>query len=317
MARRILITGGAGFIGGHVGALLAERGFQVIAFDNLSTGQRANLPPDADLIVGDVRDPAALETAFTSGLDAVLHIAGQASIRLSYQDPGADLDVNTRGTIHVLQLCLKYRVSRLLFASSMTVYGDPPVVPTPETTPANPVSYYGVTKYAAERYVHLTAARRDLDTPLHVTSFRMYNVYGERQSLTNAYQGVLAIFIGRALRGEPITIHSDGEQSRDFVYVGDVARAWADALDAPATYGQVLNLGTGRATSMNQLCDAVLAALGRSRASHPVGYAPAQPGDLRRSAADVRRAAALLDWKPQTTLEAGLARTIAWARAQG
>ncbi len=317
MARRILITGGAGFIGGHVGALLAERGFQVIAFDNLSTGQRANLPPDADLIVGDVRDPAALETAFTGGLDAVLHIAGQASIRLSYQDPGADLDVNTRGTIHVLQLCLKYRVSRLLFASSMTVYGDPPVVPTPETTPANPVSYYGVTKYAAERYVHLTAARRDLDTPLHVTSFRMYNVYGERQSLTNAYQGVLAIFIGRALRGEPITIHSDGEQSRDFVYVGDVARAWADALDAPATYGQVLNLGTGRATSMNQLCDAVLAALGRSRASHPVGYAPAQPGDLRRSAADVRRAAALLDWKPQTTLEAGLARTIAWARAQG
>lgn len=317
MARRILITGGAGFIGGHVGALLAERGLQVIAFDNLSTGRRDNLPTGADLIVGDVRDLAALEAAFASGLDAVLHIAGQASIRLSYQDPGADLDVNTRGTIHVLQLCLKYRVSRLLFASSMTIYGDPPVVPTPETTPANPVSYYGVTKYAAERYVHLTAARRDLDAPLHVTSFRMYNVYGERQSLTNAYQGVLAIFIGQALRGESITIHSDGEQSRDFVYVGDVARAWADALDAPATYGQVLNLGTGRDTSMNRLCDAVLAALGRSRASHPVGYAPAQPGDLRRSAADVRRAGELLGWRPQTTLEAGLARTIAWARAQG
>lgn len=317
MARRILITGGAGFIGGHVGALLAERGFQVIAFDNLSTGRRDNLPPGADLIVGDVRDPAALATAFAGGLDAVLHIAGQASIRLSYQDPGADLDVNTRGTIHVLQMCLEHRVSRLLFASSMTVYGDPPAVPTPETTPANPVSYYGVTKYAAERYVHLTAARRDLAAPLHVTSFRMYNVYGERQSLTNAYQGVLAIFIGRALRGEPITIHSDGEQSRDFVYVGDVARAWADALDAPATYGQAINLGTGRDTSMNRLCDTVLAALGRSRASHPVGYAPAQPGDLRRSAADVHRAGDLLGWKPQTTLEEGLARTIAWARAQG
>src|SRR5690606_5194405 len=136
------------------------------------------------------------------------------------------------------------------------------------------------------RYVHLAAARRDLGFDFNVTSLRMFNVYGERQSLTNAYQGVFAIFIGNVLRGEPIKIHGDGEQSRDFVHIRDVARAWVDAIDTPATYGQVINIGTGKPTSVNQLCDTVLAAFGHSRASYPVEQHPAQPGDVRRSAAD-------------------------------
>lgn len=317
MTQRVLVTGGAGFIGSHVVDLLLARGHQVAVLDNESTGTRANVHPAAEFIHGDVRDAAAVAAAVERGADAVCHIAGQASIRLSYLDPAADLSVNTLGTVNVLQACVRGGVPRLLFASSMTVYGSAAVVPTPEETPPAPVSYYAVTKWAAERYVHLTAQRPDLIRPLHVTSFRMFNVYGERQSLTNSYQGVLAIFIGAALRGEPITIHADGEQTRDFVHVSDVARAWADALDAPAAFGQVINLGTGLPLSINRLCDAVLATAGRSRATHPVRYAPAQPGDMRASAGDISRARALLGWEPRVTLADGMAQTMAWARRAG
>jgi UDP-glucose 4-epimerase len=311
----VLVTGGAGFIGSHIVDLLLERGWQAVVLDNESTGNRANVHPEAMFVHGDVRDAAAV-AAVVAGVDAVFHIAGQASIRLSYMDPAADLSVNTLGTINVLQASVKYGISRLLFASSMTIYGDAAVIPIPEDSPPAPVSYYAVTKWAAERYIHLTAQRPDLNAPLHVTSFRMFNVYGERQSLTNSYQGVLAIFIGAALRGEPITIHADGEQTRDFVHVSDVARAWVDALDAPAAYGQVMNLGTGVPCSVNTLCDTVLAAVGRSRASHAVRYAPAQPGDMRASAGDISRARALLGWEPRVALADGLAQTVEWARQQ-
>src|SRR4051812_44952233 len=241
MTRRILVTGGAGFIGSHIVASLIERGFSVVVIDNESTGKRANVHPAAEFVAGDVRNPADLTPIFAADVDAVLHIAGQASIRLSFQDPSADLNANTLGTINVLQQCIAHRVPRLIFASSMTIYGNTSIVPTPETTAPDPVSYYAITKYAAERYVHTTAQRRDLGFDFNVTSLRMFNVYGAGQSLTNAYQGVFAIFIGNVLRGEPIKIHADGEQSRDFVHIDDVTRAWIDAIDNPASYGQVVN----------------------------------------------------------------------------
>jgi UDP-glucose 4-epimerase len=199
----------------------------------------------------------------------------------------------------------------------MTIYGSPALVPTPESALPDPVSYYAITKYAAERYVHVTAQRRDLGFDLNVTSFRMFNVYGAGQSLTNAYQGVFAIFIGNVLRGEPIRIHSDGEQSRDFVHVTDVAHAWVGSLDNPTSYGQVINLGTGTPTSVNQLCDLVLQSFGHSRASYPVEYHPAQPGDVRLSAADISRAKTLLGWSPQVETRAGMLDTIHWARSLG
>ncbi len=311
---RILITGGAGFIGSHIAELLIARGHQVIALDNEQTGKRANLPPEAEFVYGDVTDPVALEGVFWRGLDAVFHIAGQASIRLSFMDPAADLNVNTLGTVRVLQACLAHKVPRLLFASSMTIYGSTPPTPTPETAPGNPVSYYAITKLAAENYVQATALRPDLGFDFNVTSFRMFNVYGPRQSLTNAYQGVFAIFVGNVMRGEPIKIFSDGEQARDFVHVKDVARAWCDALDNPASYGQVINLGTGVPTSVNQLADLVLTAFGHTRASYPVEYHEAHAGDMRDSAADITRAGQLLGWSPVIPVGQGMAETIAWAR---
>jgi len=184
VAKRILITGGAGFIGGHIAELLLTQGHQVIAVDNLATGKRDNLPTGAELVTGDVTDLDLLDTVFAGGIDAVMHIAGQASISLSFANPAADLNTNTLGTVRVLQACIKHKVSRLLYASSMTIYGANPITPTPETAPADPISYYAITKYAAERYVHATALRPDLDFDFNVTSFRMFNVYGPRQSLT-------------------------------------------------------------------------------------------------------------------------------------
>ena len=186
------------------------------------------------ICIGDVTRPAEVEPAFARGLDAVCHIAGQVSIIRSFSDPVADLRTNVEGTLNILQLCLKYKVPRLIYASSMTLYGDVRTVPTPETEPCRPDSYYGITKHAAERYVHATAERPDLGFDFRVTSLRMFSVYGPGQSFSNPYQGVLGIFSGNLLRGEPITIFGDGEQTRDFVYIDDIVDGWVRALANPA-----------------------------------------------------------------------------------
>ena len=244
----VLVTGGAGFIGSHLVEALLARGDDVVVLDNLSTGSRDHVPSDAELFEGDVADAGAVREAFAPrSFDAVLHVAGQASIAKSFDEPERDLRVNVVGTLNVVEQAIASGVPRLVHASSMTAYGEPQTIPTPEIEPCIPVSNYGVTKYASERYVHVAGARDDVD--LAVTSLRMFNVYGERQSLMNPYQGVLAIFVGNVLRGEPITIHSDGEQTRDFVYVGDVADAWLRVLDDQATAGHVYNVGSGRETT--------------------------------------------------------------------
>lgn len=311
--KRVLVTGGTGFIGSHMVDRLIQDGYAVVVIDNESTGFRQNVNPAAQHIRGDVTDLDDLDLAFRGGLDAVFHIAGQASTIRSFMTPEEDLRVNVNGTINVVKKCLEYRVPRLLYASSMTVYGHPSAMPTPESEPCKPISYYGITKYAAERYVHATAGRNDLDFEFTVTSFRMFNVYGERQSLRNPYQGVAAIFIGNVLRNELITIHSDGEQSRDFVHISDVVEAWMLALDCPAACGQVFNMGTGVSRSINELADVTLAALGRSRSDYPVVYAPARPGDQRHMAADIGKARAILGWKPRVPFRSGMAETIRWA----
>ena len=303
---RIVLTGGAGFIGSHLADGLVARGDDVIVVDDLSTGTREHVPEGVELVVADVAD--GLESA-VAGADAVFHVAGQASIFRSFENPERDLRANVVGTIKAIEACVAAGVERLVLAGSMTAYGEPERVPTPEDEPCIPVSYYGVTKYAAERYAHASAPRG-----LAVTTLRMFNVYGERQSLTNPYQGVLAIFLGNVLRGEPITIHSDGLQTRDFVYVGDVVDAWLGVLDDDGSHGRVFNVGSGRETSIRDLAREVVTAAGGDPDEWEIRHADAQTGDIRRSAADVTALREATGWEPGTALRDGLRRTAAWAR---
>lgn len=312
---RILVTGGAGFIGSHLTRRLLAGGHDVVVVDNESTGRRENVPAAARYTRADVTRPDELDPLFATELDAVCHLAGQVSIIRSFSDPVTDLRTNVEGTVNVLQMCLKHRVPRLVYASSMTVHGDTRTVPTPETEPACPNSYYGITKFAAERYVHSTAERTDLGFDFHVTSLRMYSVYGPVQALDNPYQGVLGIFLGHLLQKEPITIYGDGEQTRDFVYIDDIVEGWSRALTNPATYGGVFNLGSGRSLSINQLAERALAAFDHSPSDYEVIRAPGRPGEQRSVRADISRARSVLGWEPRTNFATGLGETVRWARA--
>lgn len=311
---KILITGGAGFIGTHLSRRLLADGHEVIVVDNEYNGSRENVPDGARYIHADVIDMAEFEPVFELGLDAVCHLAGQVSIIRSFDNPVADLRTNVEGTLNAVQLCVKYKVPRLLYASSMTAYGDTSNVPTPEAEPCKPDSYYGITKHAAERYVHSTAERPDLDFDFNVTSLRMFSVYGPGQALDNPYQGVLGIFIGKLLRGESISIFGDGEQTRDFVFIGDIVDAWAKALTSDAAAGAVINLGSGRSTSINQLVGHVTAAFGHEAGAYDVRYEPLRPGEQRNVQANIERAGELIGWQPATSFEKGLEVTIAEAR---
>jgi len=317
VAKRVLVTGGAGFIGSHLSDRLISLGHEVVILDNESTGRPENIPSNAVYYRGDVRNPAELDAAFSEDLNAVFHIAGQASTIQSFDEPLLDLEVNTAGTMNVVLKCLEYRVPRLLFASSMTVYGISNENPISEITPARPVSYYGISKYAAERFVHSTSARNDLIMPSDVTSFRMFNVYGSRQRLDNPYQGVMGIFIGNALRNEPIVIYGDGEQSRDFVFIDDVVDAWIAAWENSSSYDQVLNLGIGLDCSINDLVDIILGSFGYSRDQYRIDYREERPGDQRMMRADIQKANSLIGWQPRISLQDGIKSTIAWAKDYG
>jgi UDP-glucose 4-epimerase len=311
---KVLVTGGAGFIGSHVVERLLRDDHQVVVLDNESTGKPTNVPEGVKYLRGDVRNTDDVEAAFAAGVDAVCHIAGRVSLILSFTDPLIDLRTNVEGTVNVLQSCLKHRVARLLYASSMTTYGRVDALPIPETAPCRPISYYGIGKYAAECYVHTTAERVDLGFDLRVTSFRMYNVYGPRQALDNPYQGVLGIFLGNMLRGEPLTIFGDGEQSRDFIYIDDVVEAWSRALSTPSTYGRVFNLGSGQRLSINHVADHVLAAFDRPRRRDHIRHEPPRSGEQRHVEADITALRAALGWQPSVSFEGGLRTTCRWAR---
>jgi UDP-glucose 4-epimerase len=313
---RILVTGGAGFIGTHLTRRLIAEGHQVYVIDNEFNGDPSLLPKQAIYTRGDIVQESALEALFARGLDAVCHIAAQVSIVRSFSDPAVDLRNNVEGTLNVIKMCLKYKVQRLIYASSMTLYGQVDNVPTAETDPCLPDSYYGITKYAAERYVHSTAERPDLDFDFRVTSLRMYSVYGPGQAYDNPYQGVLGIFSGNILRNEPITIFGDGEQTRDFIFIDDIVEAWVRVLSTPESAGRIINIGSGRSLTINKLAESVVAAFGYPKGGYRVEHKPARPGEQRKVQADIALARKILRWEPKVPFEAGLAKTVDWARRE-
>lgn len=306
LAVRVLVTGGAGFVGSHLCELLLAEGHAVRALDDLSVGRAEHVPAGCELRRGSVLDPEALTEA-TAGVGAVVHLAARVTVRGSLDGFVDDARVNLLGALEALRAAHRAGVRRFVFASSMAVYADSPGgAPVTESHPLDPASPYGIHKLAAEREVLLVGRHLGVEA----VALRYFNVFGPRQGFT-PYVGAATIFATRLLRGEPITVFGDGLQTRDFVHVGDVARATALALTEPAAVGGVFNVGSGRGTTVRALA-AMLTE--RLRPGAPWEHAPARPEEIRHSVADLTRARASLGYAPATDLAAQLDAVIASVR---
>jgi UDP-glucose 4-epimerase len=305
-AQTVLVTGAAGFIGSHVVELLLAQGRRVIAVDvadetpNLAA-QRGD--PRLSIVTADLRGDF---TAALAGLrpDAVVHLAAQISVPRSLEDPIADLDLNLRATVRLLQWSASVGARRLVFASSAAVYGEPARMPVSEDMADQPSSPYGASKRASELYLGCLGPALGVET----AALRLFNVYGPRQDPGSPYSGVISQFIARARERAPLRVLGDGRQTRDFVYVGDVARAFARALDVPKLGGLVCNIGTGVSVSIAGLAAAVSTAAG---SASPIVHGPARAGDIAHSRAECSRAHDRLGFAAEVPLAEGLRRTLA------
>jgi len=302
---KVLVTGGAGFIGSHVADRLLADGHEVVILDDLSNGHVENLQPSARFYQMDLHSPWIDELFRIERPEAVVHQAAQASVRRSVEDPVFDAGVNVLGTAALLQASVHHGVRRFLFASTGgALYGDADVIPTPEDYPTLPVSPYGASKLAAEVYLRTFHAMHGLS----YAALRYANVYGPRQD-PHGEAGVVAIFTRRLLSGEKARINGDGKQTRDFVYVGDVAEANARVLASDAVGS--FNVGTGIETDITTIFQVLKRLTGSSQ---PEEHGPPLPGEQRRSVVDARKIEKLLGWKPKTALDAGLDATVRYFR---
>jgi UDP-N-acetylglucosamine/UDP-N-acetyl-alpha-D-glucosaminouronate 4-epimerase len=302
---RVLVTGGAGFIGSNLVAALLERGDDVRVLDNFSTGSRANLAAlgrEVEVVEGDLRSYERVHTA-VRGSEVVFHQGALGSVPRSVQDPLTSTAVNVEGTLNVLLAARDEGIRRVVAASSSSVYGDGGTFPRVETQSPNPISPYAVAKLAAERFCVSFARVYGIET----VALRYFNVFGPRQDPSSQYAAVVPRFIRAIADGRPVTVHGDGEQSRDFTYVENVVRANLLAADGADAAGRVLNVATGASQTVNALADTVgrLLALPVEKA-----HGPAQPGDVRESWADVSAAREALGYEPAVGFEEGLWRTI-------
>lgn len=297
---KVLVTGGAGFIGSHIVDQLVFAGHQVVVIDDLSTGSKDHLNSKAVFIQMNILDDGMLEVFEREKFDGVCHLAAQTVVQSSLERPDADARLNVLGTLQVLEGCRRTGVGRIIFASSAAVYGDVSELPVAEEAPKQPTSFYGLSKLTAEKYIQMYNNLYGL----HYVILRYANVYGERQG-DRGEGGVVSIFANGMHGGRSLTIFGDGKQTRDFVYVGDVAAANVRALICPNS-DRVLNVGTQTETSVNRLA-AVLSSIADYRT--PIQYQSARPGDILNSMLRNSEARGFLEWEPVTGLEAGLART--------
>jgi UDP-glucose 4-epimerase len=305
-SRRVLVTGGAGFIGSHTVEALLERGWEVTALDNLSTGQQQNLEraEGARLVVGDIEDQGLLTALLRPGaFDAVVHLAAVASVTQSLEDPVATHRVNVDGTLHVFEAARQAGVRRVVVASSAAIYGDVAACPVSEDAPKRPAAPYGLQKWFAEQYARLYAESFGLET----VCLRYFNVYGPRQDPASPYSGVISVFAERLAQRQPVRIYGDGGQTRDFVYVKDVAAVNVAAVEARLSGYHAVNVGTGRQTTICELYHRV-AALAGSDAEPAFG--PPRPGDIRNSCAHPKHLWDTLGIIARTSLADGLQATL-------
>ena len=306
---RVLVTGGAGFIGSHIVDVYIANGHDVAVVDNLASGPRANLNPAARLYEVDIRDAEAIGRVFEAERpDVVSHQAAQASVRVSMENPRLDAEINVLGSLNVLEACRQWGVRKLIYAGTGgATVGEPRYLPVDEEHPVQPLSPYGADKHAVEHYCDLYRHNFGLDT----TILRYANVYGPRQN-PRGEAGVIAAFARRMLAGEEPIVNGSGEQERDYVYVSDVARINLLALGGGS--GRLYNVGTGVCTSVNELFDRIAAIVGYSR---PRRHGPGLSGEVFRIMVTCERAQAELGWTPAVALDEGLRLTVESLRAAG
>jgi len=309
---RILVTGGAGFIGSHVVEAYLRAGHEVWALDDLSRGKRERVPPAARFVEMDIRAPGLRALLAQARVDCVNHHAAQIDVRRSVADPAADAEINVVGSLNLLEAARSAGVRTCIFASTGgAIYGEPRRLPVDEAHPARPLSPYGVAKLAVEHYLAYYAAVHGLQAAV----LRYANVYGPRQD-PEGEAGVVAIFVGRLLRDEPLLIYGDGAQTRDYVFVEDVARASVLTLDWLTRHPKeaarelpVFNIGTGLETSVNALASQLVQAADRDVS---ILHRPPRLGEQVRSVIDPGRAGRLLGWQPTVSLPAGLRACLDW-----
>jgi len=302
----VLITGGAGFIGSHLVDALLAKGYAVRVLDDLSTGKRSNLPlgnPRVELIEGDVADAASVARA-ALGCQSVVHLAAVASVQASVDDPVKTHQSNFIGTLNVCEAMRQAGIKRVIFASSAAIYGNNGEGDSiSEDTPKAPLTPYASDKLAGEYYLDFYRRQHGLEPVV----FRFFNIFGPRQDPSSPYSGVISIFAERAEKGLPISVFGDGEQTRDFFYVGDLAGILVQALEQPVVQEGAINVGLNATTSLNQL----LAALSEVVGDLPeVTYLPARSGDIRHSRADNQRLVERFDMPEPTPLRVGLAKLL-------
>ena len=304
--KKVLVTGGAGFIGSHLVDRLVKEGYPVRVIDNLSSGKIENIQHHIDtnkveFIKGDIRD-ATLVNKSVDGVGFVLHLAAIISVPFSMENPDLTFDVNTQGTHNLLLAAAEKSVEKFVFISSCAVYGDPEVNPVTEDIKTNPISPYAESKLIGERYCLSFNQSNQLKTVV----LRFFNVYGPRQSM-NAYSGVITIFINKVKQKEPLTIYGDGSQTRDFVNVRDIVHGILASMKTNKTDGEVFNIGSGKPTSINDLAKAVLE-LGN--VDLEIKYEKYRTGDIKHSFADITKARKLLGYEPKVSLRDGLRELI-------
>lgn len=314
--RKVLVTGGAGFIGSHIVDRLIREGLEVTIIDNFETGSLANLAhrkeKNLHLVKGDIRDVGLLKNAMKD-VEAVFHEAASVDIASSIRDPILTNDINVGGTLNLLEASCDSGVKRFIFASSAAVYGNEEVAKKKEDDPLNPVSPYGVSKLAADSFVRTYHKIYGLQT----VCLRYFNVYGPRQraDVHGSYGGVISIFINRLLKELPPLIYGDGQQTRDFVYVKDVVEANILALNRKDASGEAFNIGNGTCISINQIAEMLKHRLNRRDLKNV--YVEARLGDPRCGYADISKARAILGYKPQFRIEAGIFELLEWYKTVG
>ena len=301
---RVLVTGGAGFVGSHIADRLVADGHEVLVVDDLSTGQRRNVPGGAQLVELDITDPALSDVVLDFRPDAVSHCAAQISVVLSTSDPGLDARINIVGGINVCQAAIMAGCSQMVYLSTGGVlYGNPDYLPCDEDHPLRPISAYAMSKWTLERYLQLL-----LPATVQLKVLRLANVYGPRQT-GHGGAGVVTIFGKRMVSGDEVLVHGDGEQTKDYIYVADVVRAHQLGLETQGPF--IVNVGTGQPTSVNTLFELMA---GHAGYAVPPVHVDPRPGDVKHIYLDSSRAKRLLGWTPQVSLKDGLRETLDWIR---